>query len=168
MPWSRTFKLDGSDDAAIEDFVETHITHTMTDTDKLLERLKEVAIGLDLMATTGDAFKGVVEHTNSRLIRERLAVVNDAAATIRALLTRLRLAEERADSAWKPIEIAPKIIGKKLWVLDTDSGEDWCYECTWNGLEWYHGFGDYWPKANPTHWMLPIPRPTPPAKDESK
>ncbi len=31
MTWSRTFKLDGSDDAAIEDFVKTNITHPMTD-----------------------------------------------------------------------------------------------------------------------------------------
>jgi hypothetical protein len=57
--------------------------------------------------------------------------------------------------AWQPIETAPKD-ETAIWVLDTLHGKPWYYECIWNGIQWYHGFGDAWPKANPTHWM-PLP-----------
>lgn len=58
---------------------------------------------------------------------------------------------------WQAIETAPKD-GTTLWVLDRLYSEPWHYECVWNGAQWYHGFGDAWPDANPTHWM-PLPAP---------
>lgn len=56
---------------------------------------------------------------------------------------------------WRPIETAMKD-GMTILVRDALYGKPWHYECIWNGIEWYHGFGAAWPRANPTHWM-PIP-----------
>lgn len=58
---------------------------------------------------------------------------------------------------WQPIETAPKD-GTTIWCLDAIYGKPWHYECIWNAIEWYHGFGTAWPDAKPTHWM-PLPPP---------
>lgn len=58
----------------------------------------------------------------------------------------------RLKNPWQPIETAPKD-GTILFALDELHMRPWRYECEWNGVQWYHGFGDGWPAANPTHWM---------------
>jgi hypothetical protein len=63
---------------------------------------------------------------------------------------------------WLPISTAPKD-GTTILVLDELYGKPWHYECEWNSVEWYHGFGDAWPRAMPTHWM---PLPPPPLETE--
>ena len=79
-------------------------------------------------------------------------------------LNKLHEAEEIVDSKlrellpeWRLIDTAPKD-GTPILVLDSIFRRPWHYECEWNGIGWYHGFGDGWPDANPTHWM-PLPQP---------
>lgn len=65
---------------------------------------------------------------------------------------------------WQPMDSAPKD-GTTIWVLDELYGKAWHYECNWNGIEWYHGFGVAWPDPRPTHWR---PLPAPPEIAEAK
>ena len=68
---------------------------------------------------------------------------------------------EPDENGWFDIGNAPKD-GTVIWVLDTLYGKPWHYECRWNGIQWYHGFGDSWPEADPTNWR-PLPKPPVPA-----
>jgi hypothetical protein len=54
---------------------------------------------------------------------------------------------------WQPIETAPKD-GRLIWAFNTHdvTRAPWQYECMWNGIEWYHGLGNAWPRRPPTHW----------------
>lgn len=98
--------------------------------------------------------------------------VNDWERDFAAAIDARHPSQETARSAdvgedhWRPIEGAPKHV--TCWVLDRwpHDGKQWCYEAIHNGLEWYHGFGDGWPKANPTHFMPELSAlTTPPADD---
>lgn len=62
-------------------------------------------------------------------------------------------------SEWKPISTAPKD-GTLIFALNEHdfTRAPWRYECMWNGVCWYHGYGDSWPVRPPTHWM-PLPEP---------
>jgi hypothetical protein len=62
-------------------------------------------------------------------------------------------------AGWNPISTAPKD-GRNILAIGKIYGSPFCYECNWNGVEWYHGFGDAWSNLMPSHWM---PLPAPPA-----
>lgn len=85
--------------------------------------------------------------------------IEDENARAASVYRRMLSTAPSAPDGWQPIETAPKD-GTTLWVLDELYGKPWHYECNWNGIEWYHGFGVAWPDARPTHWR---PLPAPPA-----
>jgi hypothetical protein len=57
---------------------------------------------------------------------------------------------------WLPIETAPKD-GTEILCKDDLYRHPWYYIALWNGIEWYHGWGDAVPRGNPSHWS-PIPK----------
>jgi hypothetical protein len=63
------------------------------------------------------------------------------------------------NTEWKPIASAPKD-GAAIWAIGQIYGKPFQYECHWNGIEWYHGFGDGWASLEPSHWMPLPPAPT--------
>ena len=72
-------------------------------------------------------------------------------AGMQAEIDALKLVQQE-QAGWQPIETAPKD-GTDIWCFDSLYGKPWHYEANWNGIQWYHGFGDSWPDANPTHWQ---------------
>lgn len=97
-------------------------------------------------------FHYVVNCTNDDCPTDYMVVGEDATAESAASKWNTRAPQ------WQGIESAPKVIDKVIWAFQSVNGRPWSYECIWNGFYWYHGFGDAFPDANPTHWQ-PLPAP---------
>jgi hypothetical protein len=90
------------------------------------------------------------EHSYGQARDEALA---DYGNTFSKVLAQL------SEPEWLPIETAPKD-GTEIVCLDSYLGSRWTYTAEWNGICWYHGLGDAYPKGNPSHWS-PVPKDTP-------
>jgi hypothetical protein len=97
-----------------------------------------------------DGWHAAIAHTRRTDLSDRL----------RTLAARL---SGMAADTWQPIETAPKD-GRLIWAFNTHDATraPWQYECMWNGIEWYHGLGDAWPRRPPTHWRELPAAPEPP------
>jgi hypothetical protein len=109
-----------------------------------------------LIDATLEAAK-VYEHSYGQAREEALAdygnKYNKMYSTITKALYRETVVPE---PEWQPMETAPKD-GTEILCLDELYGKPLHYTAIWNGIMWYHGLGDAWPRPNPISWS-PIPK----------
>jgi hypothetical protein len=109
-----------------------------------------------LIDATLEAAK-VYEHSYGQAREEALADYGNKYNKMYGEISRTLYRETIVlEPEWFPIETAPRD-GTEVLLKDEIHRQPWHYTAIWNGISWYHGFGDAWPKPNPTHWS-PIPK----------
>ncbi len=129
MPWSRTFKLDGSDDAAIEDFVKTNIVNEPATADDIAKLLQHLSASMADCERFGlDEPASIPAHP--RVLHEQLS---RASAVITQLQSELATLKAQVDGEYyKGIEAvqeklrwAATATGNNLYTNFANGLDDW-------------------------------------------